>query len=101
MFRIYKGESVITEGESPLTITGLDPNTEVSKGEYQVVRFEGDKESERVDIPAFTTLPIRVESIELTPNTNNLEVGATRQLNVAIEPSNATNQDVTYSSDND
>lgn len=58
MFKIYKGESVVVEGESPLTITGIDPNTEVPKGEYQAVRVEDDKESDRVDIPAFTTLSV-------------------------------------------
>src|SRR5690625_5303041 len=58
MFRIYKGDTVIIEGESPLAITGLDPNTDVEKGEYQVVRVDGDKESDRVDIPAFTTLSV-------------------------------------------
>src|SRR5690625_1813845 len=101
MFRIYKGDSVVVEGDSPLTITGIAPNTDVEKGEYQVVRFDGDNESDRVDIPAFKTLPIEVESVTVTPKTNNLETGSTRQLNVTIEPSNATNQDVTYSSDNE
>lgn len=56
MFKLYKGDTVVDEGESPLTITGLEPNTEVAKGEYQVVRVDDDKESERVDVPAFTTL---------------------------------------------
>src|SRR5699024_4265879 len=56
MFKIYKGDDVVVEGESPLSITGLDPNTEVEKGEYEVVRVKDDKESDRVDIPAFTTL---------------------------------------------
>lgn len=101
MFKIYKGESVVVEGESPLTITGLDPDTNVAEGEYQAVRVEGDKESERVDIPTFMTLPIDVESVTVSPKSNNLEVGKTRQLNVEIEPSNATNQDVVYTSDNE
>src|SRR5699024_1560739 len=101
MFRIYEGESVVVEGESPLTITGLDPNTAVAKGTYQAVRVDGDRESERVDIPGFKTLPIKVESVTIAPKTNNLEVDATRQLNVTVEPSNATNQDVAYTSDNE
>ncbi len=101
MFKIYKGESVVVEGESPLTITGIDPNTEITEGEYQAVRVEGDRESERVDIPTFKTLPIEVESVTVSPKSNNLEVGKTRQLNVEIEPSNATNQDVVYTSDNE
>lgn len=100
-FKIYKGDDVVVEGESPLAIAGLDPNTDVAEGTYQAVRVEGDKESERVDIPGFKTLPIDVESVEVTPKTNNLETGETRSLNVKVEPSNATNQEVAYTSDNE
>lgn len=56
-FKIYKGEDVVVEGESPLAITGLDTSTDVATGEYQAVRVDGDEESDRVDIPAFKTLP--------------------------------------------
>jgi len=101
MFRIYEGETVIVEGESPLSITGLAPNTDVTAGTYQAVRMDGEKESDRVDIPAFKTLPIDVESVTIAPKTNNLEVDDTRQLNVTIEPSNATNQDASYTSSDD
>lgn len=101
MFRIYKGDTVIIEGESPLTITGIDPDTEVAKGEYQVVRFDGDRESERVDIPSFKTLPIDVETVTISPQNNNLKIGDTRQLNIEIEPDNATNQEVNWISDDE
>lgn len=101
MFRIYKDDEIVVEGESPLTITGIEPDTQVVKGTYQAVRVENEKESERVDIPAFETLPIKVETVSVAPKTNNLTVGATRQLNVTIEPSNATNQVVDYTSDDD
>src|SRR5690625_2246597 len=101
MFRIYKNDKLVVEGESPLTITGIEPNTQVVEGTYQAVRVENEKESERVDVPAFKTLPIKVTSVTVAPKTNNLEVGATRQLNATIEPTNATNQKVTYESDSD
>lgn len=100
-FKIYKGDEVVVEGESPLAITGLDPNTDVAKDEYQAVRVDGERESERVDIPAFKTLPIKVTSVAVAPKTNNLEVDDTRQLNATIEPSNATNKNVTYESDDE
>lgn len=99
MFKIYKGDDVIVEGESPLVITGLDSDTDIATGEYQVVRFKGEKESDRVDIPAFKTLPIEVTGVTVAPKTNNLEVGATRQLNATIEPADATNKTVIYESD--
>ena len=101
MFKIYKDDEVVVEGESPLTITGLDSNTDVAEGEYQAVRVEGERESDRVDIPAFKTLPIKVTGVTLAPKTNNLEVDDTRQLNATIEPDDATNQKVTYESDNE
>ena len=98
MYKIYKGESVVVEGESPLTITGINPNTDVAAGEYQAVRVEGDRESERVDIPAFKTLPINVTGVTLSPKTSNAELGTegTRQLTATVSPSNATNKGVSY-----
>lgn len=101
MFRIYKDDEMVVEGESPLTITDLDPDTDVAEGEYQAVRVEDERESERVDIPAFKTLPIKVTGVTVSPKTNNLEVGATRQLNVTVEPSNATNKSVACESNDE
>ncbi|GGP16239.1 phage tail protein [Oceanobacillus neutriphilus] len=97
-FKIYKGDEVVTEGESPLEITGLSPNTDIAAGEYQAVRVEDDRESERVDIPAFKTLPIDVTGVSLSPKTSNAEAGAAgnRQLNATVSPSNATNKAVSY-----
>ena len=97
-FKIYKGEDVVTEGESPLEITGIEPNTDVAAGEYQVVRVESDKESDKVDIPAFKTLPIMVTGVSLSPKTSNAEAGTAgnRQLNATVSPSNATNKSVSY-----
>lgn len=101
MFKIYKDDEMIIEGESPLTITGLEPNIDVSKGEYQVVRVEDDRESERVDVPAFKTLPIEVESVTLSPKTSTADAGTTdeRQLSADVSPGNATTKNVTYSID--
>ncbi|WP_180321501.1 putative Ig domain-containing protein [Cytobacillus horneckiae] len=97
-YKIYKGDTVVVEGESPLTIAGINPNTNVASGEYQVVRVEDERESERVDIPSFKTLPIAVTGVTLSPKTSNAEAGTagTRQLSSTIAPSNATNKAVTY-----
>ena len=98
MFRIYQGDSVVVEGESPLSITGIAPNTSVPAGEYQAVRVEDDRESERVDIPAFTTLPILVTGLSVSPQTSTAEAGTAgnRQITATVEPDNATNKNVTY-----
>lgn len=97
-FRIYKDDEVVVEGESPLAITGINPNTDVSAGEYQVTRIEGERESERVDIPAFRTLSIDVTGVTLSPKTSSAEAGTAgnRQLAATVEPSNATNKNVSY-----
>lgn len=89
---------MITEGESPLDITGLSPNADVSAGEYQAVRVDGENESDRVDIPAFKTLPINVTGVSLSPKTSNAEAGAAgnRQVNATVSPSAATNKSVAY-----
>lgn len=95
-FKIYKGDAVVAEGQSPLEITGVAPNTSVATGEYQAVRVEDDRESERVDIPGFKTLPIAVTEVTLSQKTMTLEVGAEKTLTATVEPSNATDKTVRY-----
>lgn len=97
-FKIYKGDTVVAEGESPLAITGINPNTDVAAGDYKAVRVEDDRESERVDIPAFKTMPIAVTGVTLSPKTSNAESGTagTRQLTATVAPANATNKSVSY-----
>src|SRR5699024_1959447 len=101
MFRIYKNDELIVEGKSPLTITGIEPNTQVVEGTYQAVRVENEEESQRVDVPAFKTLPIKATSVTVVPTANNLEVDGTRQRNAPINPDNATYKKVTYESDDE
>lgn len=58
VFNVYNksGKKVVTEQPSPVTITGLKPETEYAKGDYQVTAIEdGKPESSKVDVPAFTT----------------------------------------------
>lgn len=95
-FKIYKDDEVVAEGASPLAITSLDPNTEVAAGKYQATRVDGDRESERVDIPGFKTLPIEVTGVTLSQKTMTLEVGAEKTLTATVEPSNATDKTVRY-----
>lgn len=99
LFKIYKGNEVVVEGESPLTITGLNPNTQIAEGDYQAVRVEGENESAKVDIPAFKTLPIAVTGVTLSPKTSTAVAGTAgnRQLSATVAPANATNKTVTYS----
>ncbi|MCT1904113.1 putative Ig domain-containing protein [Oceanobacillus sojae] len=98
-FKIYKGDTLVVEGTSNrLEITGLESNTNVAAGEYQAVRVEDGNESDRVDIPSFTTLPIEVTGVSLSPKTSTAEAGAAgnRQVNATVSPSDATNKAVSY-----
>lgn len=98
-FKIYRGEIVIAEGESPLEITGVGADTEVADGEYQATRIDGDRESDRVDIPSFKTSPIAVTGVTLSPKTSTAEAGTagSRQLSATVSPANATDKSVSYS----
>lgn len=97
-YKIYKGDAVVVEGESPLTITGIAPNTTVASGDYKAVRVDGERESAKVDIPTFKTLSIAVTGVTIAPKTASLVIGATQQLTPTVLPANATNKAVSYAS---
>lgn len=98
-YNVYQNDELIAEGieDKEYTVTGLTPNTEYS---FSVSEVIGDKESKKSDPVTITTKYSDVESVTISPKTNNLEVDATRQLSATVEPSTAK-QDVTWSSDND
>lgn len=98
-YNVYQDNELIAENieYKEYTVEGLEPDTEYS---FSVTEVIGDNESEKATVTV-KTKPINVTGVTIAPKTNNLEVGATRQLNITIEPSNATNQSVTFeSSDN-
>ncbi|MDT2463263.1 hypothetical protein AUF12_08520 [Enterococcus avium] len=54
-FEINKKDGTkVTEGASPLAITGLSAGTKVAKGDYVAIAVEESQKSDPVDIPAFT-----------------------------------------------
>lgn len=97
-YNVYKGDELIAENITgkEYTVEGLEPNTEYS---FSVSEVVGDKESKKTTVTV-TTKYSDVESVAVLPKTNNLEVGATRQLNATVEPSTAK-KDVNYSSSDD
>ena len=40
IYRIYKKDELVAEGESPLTIKGLKPGQTIRKGTYQICTLE-------------------------------------------------------------
>ncbi|AOM15374.1 TPA: Ig domain-containing protein [Enterococcus faecium] len=103
-FKIYKKNGTeftkVAEGESPLSITGIAANTQVAKGDYQATRVVGGQESVKVDIPAFTTLPISVTGVTLDKTTAEVEQGGTLKLTPTVTPANATDKTGSWSSSN-
>lgn len=97
-FRIYKGDSIVKEGPSPLTITGEEANKNVVAGEYKATRVVGDSESSKVDIPSFKTLPIPVSSVSLDKSTADVAVGGSVKLTPTVLPENTSDKSGSWSS---
>lgn len=99
-FKVYNGTEVIKEGASPLALTGLTAST---KYNLKISAVEDGKESDKVDVPEFTTKApvVSVTSVELAPATVSVEIGAKTQLTATVKPAGATNKNVTYSSSDD
>lgn len=97
-YNIYQDEEKIATTDSKeYEVTGLEPNTEYS---FSVSEQIGDNESDKSEPVTVTTKHSDVESVSVSPKTNNLEVGGTRDLKATVEPSTAK-QDVSWSSDSE
>lgn len=103
---VYKAGEVVKqkeqspEGATTVTIDGLESNTKYGAGEFKVAWTDGKLESDKVDVPEFTTNKIGVQSITSTPDTVTLNAGETQQITNNISPSTADDQTVSYSSNN-
>ena len=102
--KVYKGSEVVgqaergEDGKASVTINGLEANTDYPVGTYQVAFANEDKESEKVDVPAFKTKPINVTGVSLNKTSTSLEAGATETLSATVAPSTATDKTVTFTS---
>lgn len=99
VYNVYQNNDLIAEGikDKEYTAAGLKPNTEYS---FSVSEVIGDNESEKSDPVIITTKYSDVESVSVSPKTNNLEVEETRNLKATVKPDTAK-QDVSWSSDNE
>lgn len=97
---VIKSVDKNTEGKTSITIDGLTPNTDYGEGTYQVSYSKDGNESKKVNVPAFKTLPIGVQSVTLDVTDLTLDIGQTHQLTATVKPDNATDKSVSYSSDN-
>jgi uncharacterized protein YjdB len=95
-YNVYRDGNKIKSGltEKTFTDSGLTPNTEYA---YQVSAENSSGESELSDPIKIKTNYSNPTAIEVSPKTNNLTVGATRNLTATVSPSTAK-QTVTWSS---
>lgn len=101
---LYKDTELVdsvekTDGKTTITIEGLEANTDYPKGTYQVSFSNDSGESEKVDVPQFKTDAIGVASVTLDVESLDLTIGDTHQLQATVDPSNASNSNVSFSSD--
>lgn len=101
---LYKGNDLLnsvekTEGKTTVTIENLDANTEYPAGTFKVSFSNDSGESAKVDVPQFKTKAIRVISVTLDVDSLDLTVGDTHQLSTTITPSEASNKNVSFKSD--
>lgn len=103
---LYKGEEVVKkqpqqEGKTTITIEGLSSNTEYPAGTYKLAWTNGATESDKVDVPTFTTDKVGVTTVTATPETVTITVGETSQIATDVEPTNADDKTLTYTSNNE
>lgn len=95
-YKIYRNGAFLKEvSELTATITGLTPNTKYT---FQVSETDGEDESAKSNTVEFTTGSIAVSSITLNAATKSIAKGSTFQLTVTFDPTNATNKNITWSS---
>ena len=95
---------VVTWSSSNNAVATVDPSglvTAVTDGTATITATTQDGGKTDTSLITVTTgiVPVAVASINVTPTTVNLTVGETHTLNVQFNPVDATNQNVTWSSD--
>lgn len=98
-YNVYQNNELIAEGieKKEYTVDGLTPNTEYS---FSVTEVVGDNESEKSEAVTVTTNYSEPTAVSVSPKTNNLEVGGTRDLTATVEPGTAK-QSVTWTTSDD
>lgn len=75
--------------------SGIVKGVSVGKAVISVTSNNGKTASITVEVTKET---VEVKSIKLTPNKNNIDIGSSTQINVVVEPANATGRDLVWTS---
>lgn len=99
-YNVYRNDEKIATGlkEKTYTDEGLEPDTEYV---YQVSAENEVGESELSDAITVKTDPVKVTGVTVSPKTSTAESGeaGSRDLTATVEPSNATNKSITFSTE--
>lgn len=105
--KVYKGEEVVgsavrgEDGKAKVTVGGLEANTDYPVGTYKVSFSNEHGESGKVDVPQFKTKPVAVTGVTLSKESLTLEPGAKGSTQATVQPSNATNKGMKFTSSNE
>lgn len=103
---VYKDGNPVENGDvgaKQVAITGLTPGTQVAAGDYQVAYTDGTNTSDKVDVPAFNVpdAEVAVTGVTLSQKTATMKIGDNKQVTATVAPEDASNKEVTYTSDNE
>ncbi|WP_238334548.1 Ig-like domain-containing protein [Weissella paramesenteroides] len=94
-FDLYKDDKIVQAGvTSPIEIDGLTPNTQYDNFE---LAYKGKVDKTQL---SFKTMVQLVTGISLDKTTLALDTGSNATLKAAVDPTDATNKVVVWSSDN-
>ncbi|WP_325070314.1 Ig-like domain-containing protein [Pediococcus pentosaceus] len=90
-------------GTKGVTLTGIAAGTKAAAGDYKLAYTDGTQTSDKVDAPAFTVpdAKVAVTGVTLSQKTASMKVGDTKVITATIAPENATNKEITTTSDNE
>lgn len=98
-FDLYDGETKVQTGvPSPVIIDGLTPDKDYSN--YSVA-YSGKSEKTPLSFKTKAPANVPVTGLTMSQKTAAMKVGDEKQVKATVAPENATNQNVTYSSDNE
>lgn len=103
--KVYKGDELVgsqeasSEGTTTVTISNLEADTTYPKGTFKLSWEEEGRESDKVDVPKFTTRPL-ITSMEFPQKEYTVAVGDFLDMFLNFEPPTAEGKYI-YDSDNE
>ncbi|MEM1455582.1 Ig-like domain-containing protein [Pediococcus pentosaceus] len=103
---IYKGDELVASGEVGQTSVdiSLPGGTTATDGEYKGTFKDAEgNESVKADFPGFEVPDdtVAVTGVTMSQKTASMKVGDTKTITATIAPENATNKEITTTSDNE